>query len=201
MRVALTEFHKAGQDKSRPRRAWTLFLLLPRLFLFCPARGGLLPKGQLQERFNLFTHGERLLLLTESRDNTKRAMQSQRRRRRTQQDTVERRVERAEASFHLGQLSSGRQALEGAALAPDNEQTRRALTDATRRSPTARAPLSEDLLFHRPAVPLLLSHILLLRNLRCAKRPVRHDSRTSTSSLGGDQGLRGVLNNVPGIRT
>ena len=118
MRVALTEFHQAGQDETRRRRAWTLFLLLPRLLLFRPARGGLLPKGQLQERFNRFTHGEWLLLLTESRDNTERAMQTQRRRRRTQQDTVERRVQRAEALVHLGELSSGRQALEGAALAP-----------------------------------------------------------------------------------
>ena len=115
-------FDRISSGRSRwrrvRRRAWTLFLLLPRLLLFRPARGGLLPKGQLQERFNRFTHGEWLLLLTESRDNTERAMQTQRRRRRTQQDTVERRVQRAEALVHLGELSSGRQALEGAALAP-----------------------------------------------------------------------------------
>ena len=108
MRVALTEFHQAGQDETRRRRAWTLFLLLPRMLLFRPPRGGLIPEGQLQERFNRFTHGEWRLLLTEGRDNTERAMQCQRRRRGTQQDTVERRVERAEALVHLGKLSSGR---------------------------------------------------------------------------------------------
>ena len=33
---------------------------------------------------------------------------------------MERRAERAETLVHLGELSSGRQALEGAALAPGN---------------------------------------------------------------------------------
>ena len=47
MRVALTEFHHSSQDATRRKRAWTLFLLLSRLLLFRPARGGLLPKGQL----------------------------------------------------------------------------------------------------------------------------------------------------------
>ena len=83
---------------------------------------------------------------------------------------MERRAERAETLVHLGELSSGRQALEGAALAPGNEETRRALTDATRRPPTPRAPLSEDLLTHQPAVPFMLSKTVLLKNLKCAKR-------------------------------
>ena len=41
LRVALTEFHQAGRDERRRCRAWTLLLLLPRLLLFRPARGGL----------------------------------------------------------------------------------------------------------------------------------------------------------------
>ena len=44
----------------------------------------------------------------------------------TQADTIDRRAER------LGELSSGRHALEGAPLAPENEETRRALTDERR---------------------------------------------------------------------
>ena len=55
--------------------------------------------------------------------------------------------------------------MEGAGLAPGNEQTRRALTDATRCPSTARAPFPEDFLFHRPEVPLILNHVQMLRNL------------------------------------
>ena len=82
---------------------------------------------------------------------------------------MERRA-RAETLVRLGELSSGRQALKGAALAPGSEETRRALTDATRRPPTPRAPLSEDLLTHQPAVPFMLSKTVLLKKLKCAKR-------------------------------
>ena len=64
MRVALTEHQRAGEDVTRRTQAWKLFLLIPRLLLFRPARGGLLPKGQLQERFNRFVLGQWLPLLT-----------------------------------------------------------------------------------------------------------------------------------------
>ena len=117
-----------------------------------------------------FVQGQWIPLLTESRQSSERALQHQNRRRRTQSDTLERRAERAEALVHLGELSSGRQVLEGAALAPGNEVTRRALTDATRRPPIPRAPLSQDLLTHQPAVPFILSKTVLLKNLKCAKR-------------------------------
>ena len=48
MRLALSEFQHAGEDEDRQCRAWKLFLLLTRMLLFRNARGGLLPKGQLQ---------------------------------------------------------------------------------------------------------------------------------------------------------
>ena len=93
LRVALTEFHQAGRDDRRRCRAWKLLLLLPRLLLFKPARGGLLPKRQLQERFDQFMRGQWTQLLISSRD----CCESQHRRRRTQIDTIDRRAERAEA--------------------------------------------------------------------------------------------------------
>ena len=78
---------------------------------------------------------------------------------------------------------AGQQALEGAALASGNEQTRRALTDATRRPATARAPFPEDLHFHWPEVPLILDHVQLLRNLRCAKRSAAGGPSCMTAPL------------------
>ena len=170
IRVALTEFQQAGRDETRRCRAWKLFLLIPRMLLFRPARGGLLPRGQLEERFNQFMSGQWTQLLIASRECSDQACRSQHRRRRTQVDTIERRAQRAEALVQLGELSAGRHALEGAPLAPGNEETRRALTDERRRPPTLRAPLSQDLLTSQPESPLNLSQEALLKNLKCARR-------------------------------
>ena len=46
------------RDERRHCRAWKLLLLLLRLFLFRLARGGLLPKRHLQERFKQFMRGQ-----------------------------------------------------------------------------------------------------------------------------------------------
>ena len=54
MRLALSEFQHVGEDEDRQCRAWKLFCF-SRMFLFRHARGGLLPKGQLQERFHQFS--------------------------------------------------------------------------------------------------------------------------------------------------
>ena len=62
-----------------------------------------------------------------------------RRARRQGEDELEQRAVRAEMFVHYGELSSARQALEGAALAP-------ALTDASRRPAQPRDPLPERLL-------------------------------------------------------
>ena len=132
--------------------------------------GGLLPKRQLQERFDQFMRGQWTQLLITGRDCSDRACQSQYRRRRTQTDTIDRRAERAEALIYLGEFSSGRHALEGAPLAFGNEETRLAWTDERRRPPMLRAPLSEDLLSFQPESSLHLSQVLLLKNLKCAKR-------------------------------
>ena len=186
MRVALTEHQRAGEDATRRTRAWKLFLLIPRLLLFRPAHGGLLPKGQLQEQFNRFIQGQWIHLLTESRQSNERALQHQNRRQRTQSDSLERRAERAQALVHLGELSSGRQASKGAALAPGNQVMRRALTDATRRLPIPRAPLSEDFLIHQPVVPFVLNDRALeefeMRPPGGNGRPFKHDCRAGEAS-------------------
>ena len=101
MRLAMTEaeLERVSEVEQRRTRAWKLFLLLPRMFLFRPPRGGLLPKSRLLDRVSQFHRGSWINLLV-----------VQRRHRRTQQDSVERRAERAEALVQVGELSAGRQA-------------------------------------------------------------------------------------------
>ena len=75
MRLAMTEAElgSASGDEQRRTRGWKLFLLLPRMFLFRPPRGGLLPKSQLLDRVSQFHKGSWINLF----------VQSQRRRRHT----------------------------------------------------------------------------------------------------------------------
>ena len=47
-------------------RGWKLFFLLPRLLLFRPPRGGLIPRGRLQERLARFAAGDWEALLLSS---------------------------------------------------------------------------------------------------------------------------------------
>ena len=49
----------------------------------------------------------------------------------------------------MGELSASRHALEGAALAPGTDATRRALSDPVRRPPVPREPLPDDLFERR----------------------------------------------------
>ena len=60
MRVALEEAQCARDrnDDNRDTRAWKLFLLLPRVLLSRPPRGGRVPRKQLEERFQKFSAGQ-----------------------------------------------------------------------------------------------------------------------------------------------
>ena len=62
MRVALAEI-----DQGRAESGWKLFLLLPRFLLHKPPRGGLVPKKQLQHRFEVFAEGDWASLLAAAR--------------------------------------------------------------------------------------------------------------------------------------
>ena len=85
-----------------------------------------------------------------ARSVTRRQAQSRRRGRRRTVNDVENRVLRAELLVQVGELSAARQALEGAAVAPGNQATLDLLTDATRRPPHLRTPLSPEVLGHTP---------------------------------------------------
>ena len=112
-----------SSDESVAERGWKLFMLLPRMLLHRPARGGLVSKEKFANRFELFAGGEWLQLLGASAKCDEDAAQAPRRKRRIQGDDLERRVSRASTLVHLGELSSARQALEGATVALGSQET------------------------------------------------------------------------------
>ena len=129
VRVSLQAILRGYEQRSELRiaRGWKLFMLLPRLLLFRPRKGGKVPKKALEERFQLFQEGRWLELLAFCRETERQVHQSSvRRRRRQRQDHgIQRRVDRAHNLVHLGELSAARQALEGANVAPGTMATLR----------------------------------------------------------------------------
>ena len=83
---------------------------------------------------------------------------------------LERQAARAEQLAALGELSAGRQALEGAAIAPGNMRTLAAFTDPNKRPREPRGPLDEDLLTHQAAVPYTMDMKTFLQNFRSSRR-------------------------------
>ena len=80
----------------------------------------------------------------------KAAVARRRQGRRGQQDTIENRFRRTEMLVQLGELSSARQALEGASLAPGTEATLTKLTDECKRPSRPREPLPREVVDHTP---------------------------------------------------
>ena len=119
MRIALQEIVEGSeaQNEERQCRGWKLFLLLPRMLLFRPPRGGLIPKPRLLDRFAMFAMGQWTQLLILSRESSEDARKVAMRRRRTQVDSLEKRSERAQILVLMGEVSAGRRALDGAAIA------------------------------------------------------------------------------------
>ena len=172
MRLALQEILNGAdrEDDIAQCRGWKLFLLLPRMLLFRPPRGGLIPKQQLQNRFSLFSRGEWEQLLLQSEECVAVASKAFQRKRRTQIDTPERRADRAESLVMMGEVSAGRHALEGAPLAPGTQRTLDQLRDPVRRPTSAYAPLPEALLNHHAERKFSLDKTLFLNNLKRARR-------------------------------
>ena len=171
MRFALTEADRCREsgDQVGLTRAWKMFMLLPRILLHKPPRGGQIPKSRLKERFLDFSAGRWVDLLCQSRVCAEQAAVASRRRRRRSSDDVERRAERAHVLVQLGELSAGRQALEGASLAPGTDATYQALTNPLKRPPVPREPLSDDL-FVRRGGRVHLDQDMFAKNLRVARR-------------------------------
>ena len=64
LRVAFQEIFDGTEANNEARvvRGWKLFLLLPRMLLFRPPRGGVVPRKKLESRIRLFQEGEWLTL-------------------------------------------------------------------------------------------------------------------------------------------
>ena len=136
------------------------------------ARGGHVPRSKLVSRFESFVRGDWEALISASRVcNIQTATARQRKSRRFQND-LDRRASRAEALVHMGmgELSSARQALEGAEVAPGCQNTLDLLRDESKRPRSARVPVPPALANLEPRVQFILDEDLFTRNLRSAKR-------------------------------
>ena len=70
----------------------------------------------------------------------------------------------------MGEISSGRQALSGAAVAPGTDHTLRLLTDIERRPPNPVRELPPEMLEFIPEVPFALDEKRFAQNLRSSRR-------------------------------
>ena len=154
----------------RQERGWKLLTLIPRMLLHRPPGGGLIPKSKLLGRFEAFSRGEFNVLLMSSEDCDKKAAVSRRRRHRTGGLDLERRALRAETLIQMGELSSARQALEGADLAKGDRRTLGLLTDVNRRPDRPRDPIPEELTAFEPMAMFDLDEQLFARNVRSSRR-------------------------------
>ena len=98
-------------------------------------------------------------------------------------DDVEKRALRAELLVQVGELSSARQALEGAALAPGTHATLDALNDATRRPPHLRTPLSPEVLEHVPRREFELDEPTFNKNSACSAQELARCRRFRKQSF------------------
>ena len=138
-------------------------MLLPRMLLFRPPRGGFVPRRALQERIRKFNDSQWTVLIEASLECAANGKTNRCRRRRYQKDTVERRAARAFGLAQVGELSSARQALEGATVAVGKEATRKMLTNTAKRPPIPREPLDEDIQYNG-------AWVCPFKNLRTSRR-------------------------------
>ena len=102
LRFAMNEVRIGCRESNveKQARGWKLFLLIPRLLLHRPARGGLIPRGKLRERFEKFAQGRWVELQTVSATLEEDAHTARIRRGRRRQDSVAVRAGRAESLAH-----------------------------------------------------------------------------------------------------
>ena len=114
LRLVLQEIQ--ATDLGRYERGWKLFLLALRMLLFRRPRGGSISREKLTDRFAKFARGAWTELLAWSLACADEGAVASRRRQRRPEHQEELRAARALVLVQLGELSSERQALEGAAL-------------------------------------------------------------------------------------
>ena len=147
-------------------RAWTLFLLLPRMLLHRPRAVNYLPWEDLCRRFERFERGEWLSLIEEARGSSRGAGG---RSRAPGPNPVSTRLEQAQRKVQLGEPSHARRVLTAQALAPGTPATLRTLQE---RRPTQGAELPEAVQEPDPQVHLNFETKRFLENLRSASKGV-----------------------------
>ena len=139
-------------------------MLLPRMLLHRPPRG-MISRAQLISRFEMFIKGEWTTLIRAGEVCATQAGDARRRKRRREGGLAQR-LFRVEALVHLGELSSARQGLEGADLAPGNEE----ILNALRQRPAVpRDVIPPELTRHVLEVLFTLDEGQFNKNLRSAK--------------------------------
>ena len=113
---------RLARNVLRQSRAWKAFLLSPQLLFHKPPHRGLIPKKRWEKRLVMFARGNWLPLLRELASKLP-----------DDQKPHWRRAARALQLVQMGELSSGREAMEGAELAPSTMATLAELTDPDRR--------------------------------------------------------------------
>ena len=181
---------KTSGNMEREVSGWKFFFLPPRLLLFRPLRGGLVSKRKLQERMALLNAGDWARFLLESNSIAEAGIQEAARKRRRQiQDDISRRAARAERLALLSELSVGRQALEGAAIAPGNQSTLRILKNPVRRPAILRELLLNELTQYVPDREFsvgsrrVLSQCSVREKRRCS-RAIKHYGGSFAPSAG-----------------
>ena len=172
LRVAVQEILAGVETNSEARavRGWKLLLVLPRMLLWRPPRGGTVSRKKLEARIRQFQEGDWISLLRQSTVASEQGQNRAVRQRRRNQDEEAARAARALSLVQMGELSAGRQALEGASLAPGNLATLGVLTDPERRPPFPRRALSQEIRRTAPRDPFVLDPVELLICLRKARR-------------------------------
>ena len=124
----------------------------------------------MQRRIEGFSRGEWASLLASAQESTSRGAQAFSRRRRVTHDDLESRAAWAEALVQMEELSSARQAFEGAAVLLGNGATLTALQNPSRRPSVLRDPSPDDILNVVLICLLVLDREECARNVRSAKR-------------------------------
>ena len=177
LKLALEE--ASTQDEVRQVRGWKLLMLLPRMVLHRGPRGGLVPKSKLVERLELFSQGEWQSLLEASAECDQQAAVSRRRSRHRTRDNDERRAARAEMLVGMGELSSARQALEGAEFGPWRSTNIEHSAKSSATTPALRDPFA-------PGFGLLPT----TDEVQVGPRPIQLNLRTARKGAAG--GLSGM---------
>ena len=156
-------------------------------------------RAKLAERCDAFARGEWMLLVKASRADAQKNNTATFRRRRCEEsgDELGRRAKRAPQLTQWGELSSARLALEGALVAPGNEETRAQLIDPSCRPPVPRTPVAREFVEHNPEDQVVLDGEGFLKSPqfppRRRSRTVWFDWRSPPGHFGFGERLRGFV--------